>query len=383
MNDTAWDRGFPVKYLLVDEDDDGEPELWGRCAGVEGLFADPVPPPREVLTLRGCAPEGPLRAAIDWPGEATGLLGDLCVEIRDDPRPTRRWELADVVVITHHPCQADPALVDVVVGAGVRQDGFSRERLPTSPRFELSVATAGDLETVGHCLRVDGLFAPRAAPEAIPLELVGCEPAERLRAVLRRPRKWEGGWAGLWALDRDGRVMAHHTVGLGIGGARPSTLGGTLIDITLTDGGKDRPPLIARPIWDVWYRGIPATPNQWAPYSAEGRRQWSHLAIHRDMGARRPDRSGGVYHLDGRFATDVPGLHCAMGEALLGPGGYYGWGWSAFTDCLCGGFGVVAPFTLIWHDADVARRAPAEGLPSYFGEVVGHLEEHGVTVVFR
>ncbi|MFF4414712.1 barstar family protein [Streptosporangium sp. NPDC001559] len=377
-----------MKYLLVQEDDDGEPELWGRCAGVEGLFADPVPPPREVLSLRGCAPEGPLRAAIDRPGEATSLLGDLCVEIEDDPR-ARWWELVDVVVITYHPCQADPALVDVVVGAGVRQDGFSMGRLPASPRFELSVATAGDLEPVGHCLRVDGLFVPRAAPETIPLELVGCEPTERLRAVLRRPWKRKRDWARLWALDRDGRVMAQHTVGLDIDEARPSALGGTLIDITLTDGGSDRPPLIARPIWDTWYRGVPATPNQWAPYSAAGRRQWSHLAIHRDMGARRPDRSGGVHHLDGRFVTDVPGLHCAMGEALLGPGGYYGWGWDAFSDCLCGGFGVVAPFTLIWHDADVARRALAEvvsdpeGRLSYFEEVVERLETCGVTVVLE
>ncbi|MEU8927082.1 hypothetical protein AB0D10_40220 [Kitasatospora sp. NPDC048545] len=42
-----------MKYLLVREDEDGAERLWGRCAGVEGLFVDPVPPPREVLTLRG------------------------------------------------------------------------------------------------------------------------------------------------------------------------------------------------------------------------------------------------------------------------------------------------------------------------------------------
>ncbi|MET8751999.1 hypothetical protein ABZW32_18135 [Streptomyces sp. NPDC004667] len=32
--------------------------------------------------------------------------------------------------------------------------------------------------------------------------------------------------------------------------------------------------------------------------------------------APRPDRSGGEYHLDGRFVTDVPGLHCAVLQLL-------------------------------------------------------------------
>jgi hypothetical protein len=32
----AWGRDFPVKYLLVREDEEGEEEFWGRCVGVEG-----------------------------------------------------------------------------------------------------------------------------------------------------------------------------------------------------------------------------------------------------------------------------------------------------------------------------------------------------------
>ncbi|KOV26383.1 hypothetical protein ADK60_21225 [Streptomyces sp. XY431] len=55
----AWGHGFPVKYLLGRVEPELEIEHWGRCADVEGLFVDPVPPPREVLTIRGCTPEGP------------------------------------------------------------------------------------------------------------------------------------------------------------------------------------------------------------------------------------------------------------------------------------------------------------------------------------
>lgn len=59
----------------------------------------------------------------------------------------------------------------------------------------------------------------------------------------------------------------------------------------------------------------------------------------------------------------------------------------AFRDCLCGGFGVTAPFTLVWHDAAVARRAPdgaasePDGLLSYVEEIVQVLDGAGATVV--
>ncbi|MEU4351800.1 barstar family protein [Streptomyces sp. NPDC023838] len=77
-----------------------------------------------------------------------------------------------------------------------------------------------------------------------------------------------------------------------------------------------------------------------------------------------------------------------MGEALLGPGRYFGREWNAFKDCLGGGFGVVPPFTLVWHDSEVSRRAPAEvddpeGRLSYFEEIVQLLERCGVTVVIQ
>lgn len=104
------------------------------------------------------------------------------------------------------------------------------------------------------------------------------------------------------------------------------------------------------------------------------------------MAEQGPDRAGGLHHLDGTFATDPPGLHCAPAEALVGPGRYFGREWNAFRDCLGGGFGVALPFTLVWHRADVARRALAnvvghdKGL-GYFEEIVRLLESCGATVV--
>ncbi|SDP10774.1 barstar family protein [Actinacidiphila guanduensis] len=381
----AWDRGFPVTYLLVREDEEGEEKYWGRCAGVEGMFVDKVPPKREVLTLRGCTPAGSLLDALSPSAESTGLLGDVCVEVWDEQQPLQWWTLVDAVVLAHQPHRTDPALVDVVVGAGVEEVHAWDHTLPVSPQFRLFTASTMAASPAGHCAGVDGLFVSRRVPPSPPLHLIGCEAAESLLSVLRRPGRWDRDWVQLWALDRHGEVMYRHNFPLRIEKTRPSVLGGALIDITLADGGDDRPSLSARPIWETWYRGVPRARNTWAPYSAQGRSEWLELTANH-MSGQRPDRSGGVHHLDGTFVTDVPGLHCAMAEALVGPGGYFGREWNAFKDCLSGGFGVLPPFTLIWHDADVARQAladvvsdPAEGL-SYFEDIVRLLTRYGAVV---
>lgn len=378
-----------MKYLLVQEDEEGVERIWGRCAGVEGLFVDPGPLPREVLTLRGCSPHGLLNDVLAEPDLPPRGLGDVCVEVWDGEQPVRWWTLVDAVVVAHQPHRADPARYDIVLGAGVRKEESSPEP-PAAPRFELFAGTTAGAPSVGRCTAVDGLFKPRADPPPVPMELIGCELAEPLHEGRQRPRRWPRGWADLLVLDRHGAVMASRPVGLAVSGASPSVLGGGLEDITLTDGGADRPPPAVRPIWEKWYQGPPTEPNLWAPYDSQGRAAWLDLSTRAwRVPVPRPDRAGGEHHLDGRFVTDVPGLHCAIAEALLGPGRYFGREWHAFKDCLGGGFGVVPPFTLTWHDSEVARRAledvveDPDGRLSYFEEVVRILERCGVTVALR
>ncbi|MFB7371708.1 barstar family protein [Streptomyces sp. NPDC056222] len=383
-----WDRDFPVKYLLVQEDDDGVEQLWGRCAGVDGLFVDDVPPPREILTLRGCVPDGPLKDALSGPGTSFRGLGEIGVEVWDGEEPVQWWTLVDAELVAHRPHPGDPARYDIVLGAGVRHGESFVER-PRTPRLELFAGASVSAKSMGSCSTVDGLSDPRPDPAPVPMELIGCEAVEPLLVGTQRPRRWNHDWVHLLVLDRHGTVMASPTVRLAIDGARPSVLGDGLEDITLTDGGDDRRPTVARPIWEQWYQGPPTEPNLWAPYDSEGRDEWLELTTRAWRApAPSPDRSGGEHHLDGRFVTDVPGLHCAIGEALLGPGRYFGREWNAFKDCLGGGFGVVPPFTLTWHDSEVARRALADvvegpdGIP-YFEETVQLLERRGVTVVLR
>ncbi|AWZ05057.1 MULTISPECIES: barstar family protein [unclassified Streptomyces] len=376
-----------MKYLLVQEDENGVEQLWGRCAGVEGLFVEPVPLPREVVTLRGCSPDGALKDVLAEPDASFRGLGEVCVEVWDEERPVQWWTLVDAVVVAHQPHPADPARYDIVVGAGVMADVGAPVR-SAEPRFE--IFGGRPTGSMGRCTDVGGLFGPRAEPAPVPLELIGCEAVEPLLTGTQQPRRWTGNGADLLVLDRHGAVMASCAVGLDVDGARPSVLGGGLEDITLADGGEDRPSPAVRPVWEQWYQGPPAEPNGWAPYDSQGREAWLELSTRAwRVPVPRPDRSGGEHHLDGRFVTDVPGVHCAIAEALLGPGRYFGREWNAFKDCLGGGFGVVPPFTLIWHDSEIARRALAdvvedlEGRIPFFEETVRLLERRGVTVVLR
>lgn len=45
-----------------------------------------------------------------------------------------------------------------------------------------------------------------------------------------------------------------------------------------------------------------------------------------------------------------------MGEAINGPGGYFGLSLHAFDDCLFGGFGLTGPCTLRWRHAARSRQ---------------------------
>ncbi|MFJ9448464.1 barstar family protein [Kitasatospora sp. NPDC101235] len=93
--------------------------------------------------------------------------------------------------------------------------------------------------------------------------------------------------------------------------------------------------------------------------------------------------------MDGRHVTSKTSVLLALGEALLGPGANYGTCLDSVDDYLGGGPSVVPPFTLVWHHADIARRALAGhilyhcGGLSYFEVTVNLLRERGVTVVLQ
>ncbi|HEX7306772.1 barstar family protein [Lentzea sp.] len=136
--------------------------------------------------------------------------------------------------------------------------------------------------------------------------------------------------------------------------ASPSRLGAGLLDVTVDVDAREPLPTGVLDILEHWRIGRPSQRNLWAGYDRELRHQWAGVALgHRPSTPDRPP--GTTYDLDGRFVTDIEGFHCAIGEAINGPGGYFGWNLDALDDCLRGNFGAQTPFRLVWNDSAVAR----------------------------
>jgi hypothetical protein len=207
------------------------------------------------------------------------------------------------------------------------------------------------------------VFREQAAPPVPQVRLLGCRPETPLltalgsvgqstKASLRRRRIR----ADVYAIAADGSATpvidaaVSGTVEIG----EPSRLGAGLLDVTVDSDPREPLPTGILDILKHWHTGRPTEKNLWANYDRELRHHWSGVALaHHCDASDRP--AGTTYDLDGRFVTDIEGFYCAIGEAINGPGGYFGWNLAALDDCFCGGFGAQAPFRLVWHNSAVAR----------------------------
>ncbi|MGY3200618.1 hypothetical protein ACVW19_001133 [Streptomyces sp. TE5632] len=226
----------------------------------------------------------------------------------------------------------------------------------------------------------------RAAP---PLVLRGLARSDRLRTALRTGtrRALDLEQAALEIWDARGEPLTGRLLWTTVRDRGPSSYGVDLIDLEL-DGELFTPvPGYAQSVWEQWFAGPPDTLGAWAALDTRRREAWLDLA--RDRACRRTHRdrpAGHAHELDGRQITDEPGLYLALGEAVNGPGGYFGGCLEARTDCLRGSFGCTAPATLLWRDAATARehlsRKPAPcGRPfDLFAEVLDVLAEGGTHV---
>ncbi|MEV0632124.1 barstar family protein [Nonomuraea wenchangensis] len=249
-------------------------------------------------------------------------------------------------------------------------------------------------QVLGVCLDAEGLFVePTESDEELTVEILGCLLAQRLRDYLEGSKRYRQRNAldSLWLrmLDAAGEPLVDFWAG-DIIDWRSSRLDPERVDLVAL-WGLDSPLASARDVWECWRSARPDQPNQWAVYGPEGRRAWLTIVgrsrFQRAEGSDRPP--GCVYHLDGTHVTDEAAFFLAIGEAINGPGGYFGWNLSALDDCLWGRFGARTPFTLIWSNSQVARKSLARTLeeavdaPSFFEAIQTIFAEHDVDVVLR
>lgn len=225
------------------------------------------------------------------------------------------------------------------------------------------------------------------------VELLGCAPRGGLLAALDRVggRRARAGNADLALLDAEGVAMGSYFVNdVTAIAAKASALGDGLVDVTVqlccdqTLPGSDWK-------WELIRTGQLNRKGLWHSLDQPGRRAWLSVALRSSEYQRRGNRAdiapGRTLMLDGQQILDVDSFYCAIGEAVNGPGGYFGWNLDALNDLLRGGWGAAPPFTLEWQHAEVARSRLVEhrvvqGDPAtLFEPILNIIGDHDVEVV--
>ncbi|MFF5701358.1 barstar family protein [Streptomyces sp. NPDC012794] len=241
----------------------------------------------------------------------------------------------------------------------------------------------------------EGFFTPLPGAEgARRVHLEGCLPQGGLLRSVRHVggRRAMAGNAWFDLLDGDGATMGSYFVNeVTVVDVKPSARAAGLVDLTVTLWCENALPGAER-AWGLLRAGQLNQAGMWHELAAADRHAWLSVALwsreYRRQG--RPDAPAGqVFALDGRQIVDRDSFYCAIGEAVNGPGGYFGWNLDALYDCLRGGWGATTPFTLHWDSSAEARMRLVERVPSgdrevvLFDLLVGILEEQGVSVVLR
>ncbi|MEU3002768.1 barstar family protein [Streptomyces sp. NPDC007020] len=200
----------------------------------------------------------------------------------------------------------------------------------------------------------------------------------RAHQVDRGRRKTEH--AELQVVDRQGRVIGTYVIGRASAAFRhePGASGADRPDLDYSFGYACAYPR-AGEIWRKWATGRPVERGEWARCPSDWHESWLHVVQTAWFAAgRRATRYGtdATAVVDGTGITTRDGFYCALGEAVNGPGGYFGSNLDAVHDCLrtMRGDGA-APFRLLWRNIAASR----ESLGGDFTDVLlTVLEEGGV-----
>lgn len=193
------------------------------------------------------------------------------------------------------------------------------------------------------------------------LRLLGLNPSDQLVESWLRRVSTGIDLGNIWIniLDPTGRVIGAYLAGSAELDACVVKDDGS-IDAEVHCCFTTEPHAGAGDIWESWAISPPVSKNDWAGIPPGRREAWVEVAGRygwtvEAKDARRP--VSGPYVLEGENIQDLASFYCAIGEAINGPGGYYGSNLAALDDCLSGALGQAAPFSLEWHDFDTARQA--------------------------
>ncbi|MET7717084.1 barstar family protein [Streptomyces sp. NPDC005407] len=116
----------------------------------------------------------------------------------------------------------------------------------------------------------------------------------------------------------------------------------------------------AAEIWRRWASGVALEKGEWLQWPVNYQDAWLHVVQNSWFASnRRAARYGvdDVAYLDGVQISTKSGFYCALGEAVNGPGGYFGSNLDALADCISSSCGEGAPVKMVWRNFQASQNS--------------------------
>lgn len=116
----------------------------------------------------------------------------------------------------------------------------------------------------------------------------------------------------------------------------------------------------AAKIWRRWALDVAMEKGEWLQWPTSHHSAWLHVVQNAWFTSNhRAARYGvdDVAHLDGAQISTKSGFFCALGEAVNGPGGYFGSNLDALADCISSSFGEGPPVKIVWRNFRVSQES--------------------------
>lgn len=136
----------------------------------------------------------------------------------------------------------------------------------------------------------------------------------------------------------------------------------------------------AKKIWSRWTSGEPLKFGEWAEWPKCLQNSWLHVVQNSwfSMG-KEPGRYGASasVRLDGSNIRGKSGFYCAIGEAVNGPGGYYGSNLDALASCISSEDGLGPLVDVSWENFQVSQKYLSS---EFLDSVLSVFSEFGISV---
>jgi RNAse (barnase) inhibitor barstar len=141
--------------------------------------------------------------------------------------------------------------------------------------------------------------------------------------------------------------------------------------------------LEAAKIWRRWASGVAIAEGEWLQWPVSQHDAWLHVVQNswftsNHRAARYGDNE--VAHLDGTHIATKAGFFCALGEAVNGPGGYFGSNLDAMADCISSSLDVRPLVKIVWQNFRISQELLDRVFLDSVMEVMEVMEEFHVDV---